>query len=95
MRTWLICALLWFCVAAAPDHPVDRGRYAETWNDIEAAVGRVNEARVELGDNVRQSPPWLVVSQPKQERRRQLYETTARDLELMARRYRQLRDLDQ
>jgi len=94
--------LLLTCLASGQDdrikiisRAVDREQYANTWNDIEDAVTRLNETRHELGENIKLYAPWYVNSEPKQIRRRELYDAAARDAELMAKRYRQLRDLEQ
>lgn len=79
---------------ASSSKPVDRNAYADTWNDIEAAVERFNVTRAELGENINKYPPWRVFSEPKQMRRRELYDAAARDAEVMAKRYRQLRDFE-
>lgn len=80
--------------AASSRRPVDRQAFTLAWNDIEEAVNRLNTTRSELGENMRTFAPWHVVSEPKQLRRRELYESAARDAELMAKRYRQMRDLE-
>jgi hypothetical protein len=74
---------------------VDRAKFASTWNDIEAAVVRLNSTRHELGDSVELYAPWFVNCEPQRVRRRALYDAAARDAEVMAKRYRQLRDLEQ
>jgi len=73
---------------------VDRARYAAAWNEIEASVKRYNEARKELGENLTGWPPWLVVSEPKELRRRELYDAAIREAETQARLYHRLRDED-
>jgi len=78
----------------AKNGEVDRDAYAAAWNDIEHAVETLNTSRSELGTNLQQFPPWQVVSDVKQQRRRELYDAAARDAERIAKRYRQLRDLD-
>jgi hypothetical protein len=90
----LILVLGVLAKAQAPA-PVDRAKFAATWNDIEAAVDRLNVTRHEIGDSIELFPPWRVASFPKQQRRRELYDAAAHDAELMAKRYRQLRDLEQ
>lgn len=87
----LLCARV---VAQAPA-PVDRAKYAATWNEIENTVEHLNNTRLELGENIKLFAPWRVSSEPKQLRRRELYDAAARDAELIAKRYRQLRDLEQ
>lgn len=74
---------------------VDRAKFAANWNEIEALVQHVNETRTELGDNFKLYAPWHVSSQPKQQRRRELYNSIARDCEAIAKRYRELSDLEQ
>jgi len=90
----LVIALAVTSTAAPQRQPVDRQLYATAWNDIEGAVEQLNTTRSELGENLQRFPPWHVSSEPKQLRRRELYDAAARDAELIAKRYRQLRDLD-
>lgn len=81
-------------IAKNGEAAVDREAFANAWNDIEHAVDHLNLTRTELGENLQRFPPWHVVSEAKQTRRRELYDAAARDAELIAKRYRQLRDLD-
>lgn len=92
-----LALLLILCTAAMAQQPVrvNRSRFADKWNEIEAAVDRINTTRTELGENIKRFAPWFVDCQPKQQRRRELYESAARDAELIAKRYRELCDLEQ
>ena len=73
---------------------VERSRFAATWNDIEHTVDDFNTTRKELGDSIDLYPPWRVASAPKQQRRRELYDEVARQAEHMAKRYRELSELE-
>src|SRR5207237_2800037 len=90
-----LALILLLAAAARAQTPVDRAKFADAWNEIEACVDRLNTTRHELGESVTVYAPWFVSSEPKRERRRELYDAAARDAELMAKRYRQLRDLEQ
>jgi hypothetical protein len=73
---------------------VDKARYATTWNEIEDSIQRYNEARKELGESITGWPPWSVVCEPKELRRRELYTAAIQEAELEARLYKKLRDED-
>lgn len=94
MRKAALTVLLLLTTVAAQQRQVDRSRFATAWNDIEACVERLNVTRGELGENMKLYAPWHVASEPKQLRRRELYKAAALDAELMAKRYRELSDLE-
>ena len=94
LLTLLLIAVAFAVNAQDAFKVVSKWKYAEAWNGIEESVKRYNAARTELGDNITSNPPWSVVSESKEARRRELYDAAIKEAETQAELYKRLRDED-